>query len=132
VADNEKITLDIPVVDLGQIDVLVEQGFYSNRADFFRISLRNQLDKYSEEVRQTITRRSYVVGIIRHGISSLQKVKEEGVKLDIRSVGMLIISEDVPVKLAQETINSIIVYGVFRASEDLKQTLADRISAKWE
>jgi len=79
VADNEKITLDIPVVDLGQIDVLVEQGFYSNRADFFRISLRNQLDKYPEKVRQTLTKRSYVVGIYQHGNSSLQNAQRKGV-----------------------------------------------------
>ena len=125
--DAEKITTNIPVVDLGQIDLLVEQGFYSNRTDFVKTAVRNHLSRHSEEVHQTITKKSYVVGITQYGTNSLERVKEEGAKLDIRTLGMLVIADDVPIDLALETINSVIVYGVFRASGQLKRALGDRI-----
>lgn len=126
-ADTETIPTDIPVVDLGQIDLLVEQGFYSSRNDFLKTAIRNQVDRHGEEVRQTINRKSYIVGVTHYGINSLERVRQEGVKLDIRTLGMLVIADDVPADLVLETVNSVIVFGVFRASPELKRALGDRI-----
>lgn len=128
-ADTEKITLNIPVVDLGQIDLLVEQGFYSNRTDFLKTAVRNHLNSHSEEVRQTITKKSYVLGVTHYSMNSLARVQEEGYKLDIKTLGMLVIADDVPIDLALSTINSITVHGVFRASNELKRALGDRIKS---
>lgn len=126
-ADTEKVTVNLPVVDLGQIDLLVEQGFYSNRTDFLKTALRNQLQHHSQDVRQVMTKKSYVLGVTYYGENSLQKVYEEGYQLDIRTVGMLVIDDEVPVDLALQTIHSVKVYGAFRASPQVKRALRDRM-----
>ena len=126
-ADSEKITINMSVVDLGKIDLLVEEGFYSNRTDFIRTGIRNQLDKHREEVRQTVTRKTMAVGVVTYGRKSLEARREAGEKVSAWVVGSLIIADDVSAELAQDTIESIKVYGVLKASNKVKNALADRI-----
>ncbi|MCB9008262.1 MAG: CopG family transcriptional regulator [Ardenticatenaceae bacterium] len=127
VADSEKMTINISVVDLGKIDLLVEEGFYANRTDFIRTGIRNQLDKHTEEVKQTVTRKTMVVGVVTYGRKSLEKRQAAGEKLSAWVVGSLVIADDVPVALALDTIESLKVYGVIKASKELKDALAERI-----
>lgn len=127
VADSEKMTINISVVDLGKIDLLVEEGFYANRTDFIRTGIRNQLDKHTEEVKQTVTRKTMVVGVVSYGRKSLEKRQAAGEKLSAWVVGSLVIADDVPVALALDTIESLKVYGVIKASKELKDALAERI-----
>lgn len=126
-ADSEKITINMSVVDLGKIDLLVEEGFYSNRTDFIRTGIRNQLDKHSDEVKQTVTRKTMAVGVVSYGRKSLEARQAAGEKVSAWVVGSLTIADDVSAELALDTIESIKVYGVLKASNKVKNALGDRI-----
>jgi Arc/MetJ-type ribon-helix-helix transcriptional regulator len=126
-ADTEKITINLGVVDLGKIDLLVEQGFFTNRTDFIRAAIRSHLDKHDTELQETITRNNFAVGIMVYTRTGLQKRLDKGEMLDILVVGMFAIAEDVTPELALSTINSIKVLGIFEASKEVKEALADRI-----
>jgi Arc/MetJ-type ribon-helix-helix transcriptional regulator len=126
-ADTEKITINLGVVDLGKIDLLVEQGFFTNRTDFIRTAIRHHLDKHDTQLQETITRNNFAVGIMVYTASGLQKRLEKGEMLDIMVVGMFVLSEGITPELARNTINSIKVLGIFEASKEVKEALADRI-----
>jgi Arc/MetJ-type ribon-helix-helix transcriptional regulator len=125
--ETEKITINMSAVDLGKIDLVVQEGLYSNRTDFIRTAIRSQLEKHNLEIQQSITRHSYVIGVLIYTRSDLEKWKEKGEKADLTVVGLLDLAGDIPVELAKEVIESIDVRGVFNASEALKTALADRI-----
>lgn len=124
--DSEKLTINVNYVDLGQIDLLVEQGLYSNRSDFIRTALRNQISQHGEIVRQTASRKLMGMGAVLHDRHSLEKLRAEGKRLEIKWIGLLALADDVPVDLALDTIESVEVYGVFRAPEDVKKALTVR------
>lgn len=126
-ADSEKITINMSVVDLGKIDLLVEEGFYSNRTDFIRTGIRNQLDKHSDEVKQTVTRKTMAVGVVSYGRKSLEARQAAGEMVSAWVVGSLTIADDVSAELALDTIEAIKVYGVLKASDKVKNALGDRI-----
>lgn len=126
-SDLEKITINIAPVDLGQIDLLVREGFYQNRSDFIRTAIRNQVSAHAESVRQTVSRRELVLGLQHYSVRDLEAVREAGEKLEIKVVGLASIADDVSVELALDTIESISVLGTFRAKREIKAALADRI-----
>lgn len=125
--DTEKITINLSVVDLGQVDLLVEQGFYSNRSDLIRTAIRNQLNAHAEAVQQTVVRKELAIGVLGYSRADLEVKRANGEKLDIRAVGMVHIADNVTPELARGTIQSLRVYGVLRASAAVKDALADRI-----
>jgi Arc/MetJ-type ribon-helix-helix transcriptional regulator len=126
-ADTEKITINMSVVDLGQVDLLVGEGFYSSRTDFIRTAIRNQLGQHSESVKQTITRKALTIGAMLYTRQELEQRQAAGTRLDIRVVGLLHLSDDITPDLAQAAVNSIEVYGVFQAPQAVKEALQDRI-----
>lgn len=126
--DTEKITINIGSVDLGRIDLLVKEGFYSNRADLIRTAIRNQLERQSNTVDSIKSRKSMVIGTQIYTNRDLMEKKEENEMVNIRVVGMLILADDITPQLALDTIQSITVHGVFKAPEDVKEALKDRIS----
>jgi len=125
--ESEKITINVGYVDLGQIDLLVKEGFYSNRSDLIRTAIRNQLLSHSGEVKRSIIRQTLELGIRRYTRRDLEAVKARGERLRIKVLGLASIDEDVPPTLALQTIDSITVLGVLQASEKLKAALAERI-----
>jgi Arc/MetJ-type ribon-helix-helix transcriptional regulator len=125
--EAEKITINMNVVDLGKVDLLVEEGFYSNRTDFIRTAIRNQLSRHDDDVRHTVTRRALLIGVLHYDRAELEELRASGEMLTILVTGLLSIGSDVPPELARQTIQSIKVVGVFRASEAVKKALADRI-----
>lgn len=125
--DTEKLTINLGVVDLGKIDVLVEEGFYGNRSDFIRTAIRNHLQRHEDDMTQTVTRRSMTVGALHLERKDLEQARADRRRLTISVVGVLSIAGDVTVALADETIESVRVRGVFRAGKDVKEALADRI-----
>lgn len=125
--DMEKLTINLTPVDLGQIELLVEQGFYSNRAEFIRIAIRDQLAKHADALREAATRQAYVIGAMVYGRRALEEERKAGRRLALRVVGFLSIGDDVTPELARETIESISVHGIFRASKGVKDALADRM-----
>lgn len=126
-AETEKITINMSVVDLGKVDLLVEEGFYSNRTDFIRAAIRQQLNQYGDAVQQSVTRKAMVLGVLQYGRSHLEKVAQRGERIAIRVLGMLIIDDDVSPELAKQTIESIKVLGTFKANKAVQQALADRM-----
>lgn len=128
VGDTEKITINLGPVDLGQIDLLVQEGFYSNRTDFIRTAIRNQLGTHSEVVRQTVARKTLVLGVQHFDRRYLEAVRKAGERLQINVLGLASIADDVSPELAAETIESVEVLGAFRASAAVKRALAGRIS----
>ena len=128
-SELEKITINMPPVDLGQIDLLVREGFYQNRTDFIRTAIRNQLNAHAEAVRQTVVRKELVLGLQHYSRRDLEAVREAGEMLEIRVLGLASIADDVPPELALETVGSVAVLGAFRASPAVKAALADRIQS---
>ena len=126
-ADTEKITINISVVDLGRIDLLVEQGFYSTRTDFIRTAIRNQLDTHSQVIEQTVARKSLAVGVMGFNRADLERVVSDGEQLDVRVLGMLVLKNDITPQLAKAAIRSVKVSGVFNANPALKEALSDRL-----
>jgi Arc/MetJ-type ribon-helix-helix transcriptional regulator len=126
-SELEKITINMAPVDLGQIDLLVQEGFYQNRTDFIRTAIRNQLAAHAEAVRQTVARKTLVLGLQRYTRRDLEAVRAAGETLEIRVLGLASIADDVSPELALATIDSVVVLGAFRASPAVKAALAGRI-----
>ena len=126
-AESEKITINLGYVDLGHIDLLVQEGFFSNRTDFIRTAIRNQLSSHGDVLKQTVARRSMVLGLQRYSREDLERVRAAGEQLHIQVLGLASIDDDVPAKLAAHTIASIAVLGALRASAAVRAALADRI-----
>ncbi|TFW27498.1 CopG family transcriptional regulator [Massilia horti] len=126
-ADSEKITINLGPIDLGQIDLLVNEGFYANRTDLIRTAIRNQLNLHADVVKQTVARKSLVLGMHHYSRADLETARAAGHRLQIQVLGMASIASDVPVELALETIESIFVLGALHASSAVKDALASRI-----
>ena len=127
-SDNEKITINLGHVDLGRIDLLVRDGFYSNRTDFIRMAIRNQLSAEQEQVAQSVKRQRMEVGLLDLTRADLEAARDRNEVLEIRVVGLARIAADVPVDLALATIGSIHVLGALQATRDIKAALKDRIT----
>lgn len=124
--DSEKITINLGYVDLGQIDLLVEEGFYSNRTDLIRTAIRNQVERHAEVVSKAVTRQSLDLGLRLLDRKELEAARAAGQQLDLRVLGLLTIAPDVSAKLARATIASLTVLGALHASAEVKAALADR------
>ena len=127
-ADSEKITINLGFVDLGHVDLLVRDGFYSNRTDFIRTAIRNQLERHGDAARTSIDRKQLDLGISHFSRARLEEVRASGGMLDIRVLGLASIAADVSPELAGATIRSMTVLGALHASAEVKAALADRIS----
>jgi len=125
--DSEKITINIGYVDLGQIDLLVAEGFFSNRTDFIRTAIRNHLSTYGDTLKQVVARKMLVLGLQQFSARDLEAVRDAGQKLQIRVLGLATLSADVSPELALATIDSITVLGALHASSAVKAALASRI-----
>ena len=126
-SDTEKITVNLGLVDLGQVDLLVQEGFYSNRTDFIRTAIRNQLATHGEAVRQAVIRKTLVLGLVEYSRADLEAVRKSRKQLRIQVLGLARIAADVPAALALATIESVSVLGAFHASPAVKAALRDRI-----
>lgn len=127
VSDSEKITINLGPIDLGQIDLLVQEGFYSNRTDLIRTAIRNQLASHADVVKQTVARKSLVLGMQHYSREDLEAIQAAGQRLQIQVLGLASIASDVSVELALATIESIFVLGALHASTVVKAALAGRI-----
>ena len=124
---DEKITLNVGFVDLGQIDLLVQEGFYANRSDMIRTAIRNQLVAHGEAVRQVVSRRMLVLGIQHFAAADLEAVRNGGETLQLRVLGLLSLGPDVTPELALQTIASLVVLGSLHATPAVKAALAGRM-----
>jgi Arc/MetJ-type ribon-helix-helix transcriptional regulator len=127
VGETEKMTVNVGVVDLGHVDLLVQEGFYSNRSDLIRTALRNQIAMHADTVKQTVARRTLMVGLQHYGRAELERAVAEGRRLEIQVVGLARIADDVTPELARAAIESVTVLGAFQASPSVRRALADRI-----
>ena len=126
--ESEKITINLGFVDLGQIELLVREGFYSNPSDFIRTAIRNQIERHAEAVRQIVVRRSVDLGLRHITRDDLTAAQAAGEMLDIRVLGLVVIAADVTPELARDTVSALSVLGTLQAPEAVKAALADRIT----
>ncbi len=125
--ETEKITVNLGYVDLGHIDLMVQEGFYSNRTDFIRTAIRNQLDRHADVVKQTVARKTLDLGLRHYSRDDLEAVRAARETLNLNVLGLVSIAADVPAELARATISSISVLGALHASAEVKSALADRM-----
>ncbi len=126
-ADSEKITINLGYVDLGHIDLLVQDGFYANRTDFIRTAIRNQVERHADATRQSVARKSLDLGLRHFTRADLEAARAAGQRLDIRVLGLASIAADVTPELARAAIASVSVLGALQASAEVKAALADRM-----
>jgi Arc/MetJ-type ribon-helix-helix transcriptional regulator len=126
-ADSEKITINLGYVDLGHIDLLVREGFYSNRTDLIRTAIRNQLERHGDAIQQSVAHHRLDLGLRHFDRRELEAVRLAGKTLHIQVLGLAVIADDVTPELARETIASIHVLGALQASAAVKAALSDRI-----
>jgi Arc/MetJ-type ribon-helix-helix transcriptional regulator len=127
-AESEKITINLGYVDLGHVDLLVREGFYSNRTDFIRTAIRNQLERHSDAVRQSVVRNTLDLGLRHYSRTDLETARESGEPLHINVLGLVRIASDVTPELARAAIASITVLGALHASTEVRAALADRMN----
>jgi Arc/MetJ-type ribon-helix-helix transcriptional regulator len=125
--DTEKITINLGYVDLGHIELLVQDGFYSNRTDFIRTAIRNQIERHADATKQSVARKSLDLGLRHFSREDLEAARAAGKRLDVRVLGLASIAADVSPELARATIASISVLGALQASAAVKTALANRI-----
>jgi Arc/MetJ-type ribon-helix-helix transcriptional regulator len=127
IADSEKITINLGHVDLGHIDLMVQEGFYSNRTDFIRTAIRNQIERHADAAKQAVARKRVELGLRHFSREDLEEVRASRQILHIRVLGLVSIADDVSPELARAAIGSIAVLGALHASSAVKTALADRI-----
>jgi Arc/MetJ-type ribon-helix-helix transcriptional regulator len=125
--ESEKITINLGYVDLGHIDLLVQEGFYSNRTDLIRTAIRNQLSGHADVVKRSIVRHTLELGLRHYTRADLEAAKAAGEKLQIKVLGLASIAVDVTPELALATIESVAVLGALHASREIRTALAGRI-----
>ena len=125
--DSEKITINLGYVDLGHIDLMVQDGFYGNRTDFIRTAIRNQLDRHADVVRQSVARKTLDLGLRHYSREDLEAVRAAGERLQINVLGLVTIARDVTPELARATIASVTVLGALHASPEVRAALNDRM-----
>ena len=124
--ETEKMTVNVGVVDLGHVDLLVQEGFYSNRSDLIRTALRNQLALHADTLRHTVARRTLMVGLQHYSRGDLERAVAVGQRLQVQVVGLARIANDVTPELARAAIESVTVLGAFQASPAVRSALSDR------
>lgn len=127
-SETEKVTINLGYVDLGRIDLLVEEGFYTNRTDFIRAAIRAQLGSHTVEVSRLIERRILDVGLRDFSRADLEAAQAAGELLHIKVVGLARLAPDIPPELARASIGSINVLGALQASPAVRAALGDRIT----
>lgn len=127
IGETEKMTINLGVVDLGQVDLLVQEGFYSNRSDLVRTAIRNQLALHADALRQTVSRRTLTLGLQEWRRADLERLLAAGERLQIQVVGLARIADDVSPELARAAIESVSVLGAFHAPVEVRRALADRL-----
>lgn len=125
--ETEKITINLGFIDLGRVDLLIQEGYYSNRSDFIRTAIRNQLTTHKNEVGKSVVRHNFELGLRNYTRADLEALKAAGERLNIRVLGLASFAPDITPALARATIESITVLGALHASNDIKAALADRI-----
>jgi Arc/MetJ-type ribon-helix-helix transcriptional regulator len=126
-SDTEKITINLGFVDLGQVDLMVQEGFYSNRTDFIRTAIRNQLERHADVVKQSTARKSLDLGLRNYTREDLEAARQTGEMLHINVLGLATIAHDVTPELARATIASVSVLAALHASSAVRSALADRM-----
>lgn len=127
-AELEKLTINVSAVDLGRMELLVEQGYYASRTELIRVAIHDELGKHADAVRDTAAREALVIGAVVLDRAALEVYHRKGKRLRLRVVGLAVLADDIPARLALEVIESVKVHGIFKASPALKRALQDRTS----
>jgi len=126
-SDTEKVSFNLSVVDLGKVDLLIEQGFYSSRTDFMVTAVRSQLAPHAVNIDDAVAKRSMIVGVHAVGRKTLEDLQAKHKQMDVSVVGLLVLAQDVAPELARATIRSVRIRGAFHASPEVKEALKNRL-----
>lgn len=121
---TEKITINVNTSDLGKIDLLIHEGYYSNRTDFIKSAIKSQVNKHDDEINMILSskkKKDWFVGVYVLTEDELQALKRYGRKKAIRGMGLLIVDKDVSLDLMKTSISAIETYGVCRCSSEIKR-----------
>ena len=128
VAETEKITINLGAVDLGSIDLLVGEGFFSNRSDLIRTAVRNLLAAHRDIINGAVLRQDRTLGLRRITRAELEGLQQAGKRIRIGVVGLVVVDNDVPAALVEQTIAELSVLGSLQASPEVRRALAGRIA----
>lgn len=120
---SEKITINVNHIDLGKIDLLIDNGFFSNRSDFIRAAIRNELNKNGSYVEEKIEKKGFLVGIAKYNEDDFQKAIESNQLINLRIIGLFVIDSNVPLELVKQSVKKIDVKGTLIAPKEIKDYL---------
>ena len=145
---TEKVSVNMNTSTLSSIDLLVDNGYYSNRSDFINQSVRETLRQHRADIDRIVkanadsedSGRIWFIGVcvleprdlvrlkMKQDMLNDKKLKDSAAaahesdrKADITGYGVLIISEDCNEKLLFETVGSIKIRGRVKCSESIKK-----------
>ena len=135
----EKLTINLPPMDLARMDILVDGGFYPSRTEFIRAAIRTQLDAHQDYIQkqmlfatevfeeklpeEELETHIYGVGVYSLGKEVFERTMKQGKLMKINVIGMLRIAKDVTPKHVEATVASVKVYGIIRAPPKVKAAL---------
>jgi len=131
---TEKATINIGIMELAQIDLLVENMIYTNRSDFIRTAIRNQLEMHKSDIERLYLQtkansfepESQVqggIGIYRLRKAALSDAMKSNKKLHIMVMGILLIDKDISPELFEATVESIKIYGKIQAQKSILELI---------
>lgn len=119
--NTEKLTININHVDLGKIDLLVDNGFYTNRTDFIRNAIRESLSKHGDYVEKLIEKSSSFIGVIKLSNQDLLRYEEKKEKHNIKVIGLLVIDQNIDFELLKKTVSTIKAKGTIIADKKIRE-----------
>ena len=125
---NEKVSVNINTSTLSQIDLLVDNGYYSNRSDFINQALRSELQKNQSTIDRIIERQSkktgndngWFLGIYGITAKEVLEMYEKGEKMTLTGYGVLSIDKDCDEEKLFAVVESIKHRGKVICSESVK------------
>ena len=122
---TEKVSVNMNIGTLSQIDLLVDQGFYSNRSDFINQAVRESINQKQERINEVKTNYEkmnfiWFLGVYRLRYEELMQIKKNGNTKKISGYGILYIDDSLD-DLVLETINTINVKGKVNCSDKLNE-----------
>jgi Arc/MetJ-type ribon-helix-helix transcriptional regulator len=124
---TEKITININTIDLGHIDLLVNEGYYATRTEFIKTAVKKQLDRHEEDTKKLIEQKAkhgdyeLSIGVGGFTKSELERIiQKKEAKIKMIFIGLFITPKDVTLELLEQAVESIKVYGVCRCSQEIK------------
>ena len=127
---SEKVSVNINTSTLSSIDLLVDNGYYSNRSDFINQALREGLQKHQNTIDRIIEKKTeqsgespnhWFIGVYGLEKQDVEQAKNRGVEMEIKGYGVLVIDEDIDEEVLFATVRTIKVKGKIVCKKSIKE-----------